>query len=91
MRALLDCYRFRLDWYLLRFGNLVMNRNHSASYIHPAIVLVTTLLLALILTYAYNKPEIDSWTLTALSGDWFWLCTFILMGVAAISFGLGWD
>lgn len=63
-----------------------MNRNYSASYIHPAIVLVTTLLLAIILTYAYNKPVVDSWFLTALSGDMFWLFSSVMAGVAAVSF-----
>ncbi len=68
-----------------------MNRNHSASYIHPAIVLVTTLLLALVLTYAYNKPVIDSWLLTALSGDMFWLFASVMTGIAAAAFIMCFD
>lgn len=68
-----------------------MNRNHSASYINPTIVLVTTLLLALILTYAYNKPVIDSWFLAALSGDMFWLFASVMTGIAATAFIMCFD
>lgn len=68
-----------------------MNRNHSASHIHPAIVLVTTLLIALVLTYAYNKPVIDSWFLTALSGDFFWLFASVMTGIAATAFIMCFD
>ncbi len=33
MRALLDCNRFCLDWYLLRFGSLVMSGGDFLAYL----------------------------------------------------------
>ena len=75
-----------------------MIRNDHRTYIHPAIILTFTALMGGFLAYIINKEAVDSfvasadvWLRVALEGDWFWLCASILMGVAVISFRLGWD